>query len=232
MQIFIKNPLSGVVTVSYTEEPKQQTLSKEQQEKDDSFWDDMMNSIITHNTFMHTIIESFWLLDDIHFSETWATVYKQYVEYKKSSHDNQPEDENIHYEFEKSFLSKFIESIDNKNNQKSIQKNPHKVLDVWKTKLNPDLFSLLLWQMDFKKQSLIILETMPSDITEELYTNIYNTFVKNFRDNKLPLRSSEKEHILSEEKINFLQIQKQYCTFKKLSNNLINKNIKTKYIKI
>lgn len=229
MQIVIKlDPITGIETLTYIEEPKK--ISKEEQEKNNDFLKDILESLQIHNQFMHRIIESFWSLDVTNFSETWNTISKEYMDYKMTTRKNESED--VKNDFNKSFISKFVDSISNKDNQNLLKNNIVDVSTIWNSQLNSQLLPLLMWQMNFKEQALTVLETTSCEFTPEQYTYVYEEFIKNFRRNDLPLNSVDKDNILNEEQSNFLEIQKKYCTFKKLNDKLIDKKMKTKHIKI
>lgn len=229
MQIFInKNSITGVETITYVEEPEK--IIEKEQKKKDIFLEELLESITIHNQFMHRIIESFWSLDVTNFSETWNTISKEYMDYKMTTHKNESED--VKNDFNKSFISKFVDSISNKDNQNLLKNNIDDVSTIWNSQLNPQLLPLLIWQMNFKEQALTLLEKTSCEFTSEQYTYIYEEFIKKFRLNDLPLNSVEKDDIIKEEQTNFLEIQEKYCTFKKLNDKLISKNIKTKNVKI
>lgn len=118
------------------------------------------------------------------------------------------------------FIKSFVNSLYGENDKKLLKNNLDKVLDSFSTVFNNQLLPLLLWQLDFKKESLKLLENISSSFTIEQYDYIYDKFVKDFRRNDLPLSIVEKDAILNEEKIEFIQIQKNYCTFTKLNSSL------------
>lgn len=233
MQFLIqKDPITGIETIISINEPVEVSVevSKKEQEKNDKFLSYIFESMKIHNQFMHTIIESFWSLDIENFSETWNSVFKDYMEHKKATKENVSD--KVENDFKKSFVSKFVDSLCNKTEQNLFKSNPEQIFSIWSSQLKPELFPLLLWQMNFKEQSLIILEKVSCNFTADNYDYIFDTFIKDFRRNDLPLNLVEKDNILSEEKSNFLQIQKTYCTFKKLNDKLVDKNNKSKPSKI
>lgn len=228
MQILIqKDLITGIETVTCINEPVE--LSKEEKEKEEKLWNSMLESMRVHNQFMNKVIESFWSLDVENFSETWNSVFKDYMAYKEATKEN--ESDKVENDFKKSFVSKFVDSLSNKEKQNLFKNNLEQIFSIWSSQLNPEFFPLLVWQMNFKEQSLTLLEKVSCNFSSDNYDYIYDNFIKDFRRD-LPLSVVEKENILSEEKSNFLQIQKTYCTFKKLNDKLVDKNNKSKFSKI
>lgn len=228
--IMQKDSVTGAVTYIYEEEPKELTL--EEKQKEEKWHNEFMDSIKIHNQFMHRLLTSFWSLDNIEFNETWDTVFNEYSENKIKNNSENKKDKDIVHDFKSSFIRSFIESMHREENQKSLIKNTFQVHEMWSSQLNENVFILLVWQMNFKEQALLLLENNSCDYSGEIYEHIQQEFIRDFRQRDLPLSLGEKDKILEEEKINFLQIQKTYCTFKKLNDKLTLKNIKSKSNKI
>lgn len=230
MEIIVhKDPVTGHLTYEYKEKPKE--LSLKEKEKEEKFFNEIMESSRVHNEFMHRLTTSFWTLDKIEFKNTWETVLKEYTENREMK-DSEKTKKDIQHDFKSAFICSFIDSMHRAENQKYFKENTYQVHDVWDSQLNGDIFILLSWQLDFKEQALLLLEQNSCDYSAEVYEHIEKEFIRDFRQRDLPLSLGEKKQILEEEKNNFLQIQKNYCTFKKLNDKLIPKNIKSKAGKI
>lgn len=230
MEIIVhKDPVTGILTYEYKEEPKELTL--EEKEKEDKWFNDIMESSRIHNEFMHRLTTSFWSLNKITFKDTWKNVFTEYLRTIQIKNSEKTKKE-IQHDFKSSFIRSFIDSIHRKENQKLLKEHIYQVHDIWSSQLNGDILILLTWQMDFKEQALLLLEKNSCDYNADIYEHIEKEFIKDFRQYDLPLNLSEKRKILDEEKITFLQIQKTYCTFKKLNDKLVPKNIKIKSGKI
>lgn len=223
------DPSTGQLIYEYKEEPKK--LTPEEKEKEDAWFNDIMESSKIHNQLMHRLIDSFWTLNIQNFYNTWNEVFKEYHENKKLNHESKTEKEIIH-DFKSSFVTAFINSMHSENNINSLKDNIHETFSVWDSQLNGEVFILLVWQLNLKEHALSLLEKTSCNFNSEIYDYVQQTFIKDFRQRELPLDSMEKKEILEEEKINFLQIQKTYCTFKKLNDQLIPKNTKSKSNKI
>lgn len=230
MQIIVhQDPATGLVTHTYIEDTPVE-ISPEEKKKDDDFWDNIFESTKNDNLRKKTLQESFWELNPEKFTLTFNNIYHNYCQEKKDD-NNTTDIENLDKDFKRIFIDAFIDSLFDKDNQTKLKNNLEKVHEVWDTVINPKILTTLLWQMDFKEQSLKLLETTPSNFNSEQYDYLYD-FVKEFRSRQLPLSSLEKDNILSEEKSNYLQIQNKYNTFKKINDKLVEKNIKTKHKKI
>lgn len=230
MQITVhKDPVTGLITHTYVEDTPVE-LSPEEKEKDEKFWEDMFDSNRKYNQRKKNLHENFWKLNSKNFQEVFNTLFEDYKTTAKVE-NNEDKEENLNREFKKSFIEAFVDSLREEKNIKKLKKNLPKVLQLWEVVINPQILTVILWQMDFKEQSLKLLENNPCEVKADLYDYMYD-FVKEFRKNKLPLNSVERDNILNEEKNNFLHIQNKYNTFKKINDKLVEKNIKTKHKKI
>lgn len=233
MQIIVHKDLTtGLVTHTYIEDTPVE-LSPEEKKKNDDFWDNIFESTKNDNLRKKNLQESFWELNPEKFTLNFNNIYNNYCQ--ERNEDNKKNEskssENVDKDFKRTFINAFVDSLSDKENQKKLKNHLEKVHEVWNTAINPQILTILLWQMDFKEQSLKLLETIPSNFNSEQYDYLYD-FVKDFRSRQLPLSSLERDNILSEEKSNYLQIQNKYNTFKKLNDKLVEKNIKIKPKKI
>lgn len=232
MQITVhKDPVTGLVTHTYIEDmPVTQELSPEEKAKEKKFWEDMLESSRKHNERKKHLQKNFWKLNSSAFEKFYDNTYEEY--YKQiQTEDDDKKPEKIEQDFKKSFIEAFIDSLHEDKNKKLLKKNLAKVVESWEKQINPKVLVLMLWQLDFKEQSLTLLETMPCDFDNKHYDYFYD-FVKDFRKDSLPLSSREIEALLNEEKTTFLHIQDKYCNYKKINDKLVEKNIKTKHKKI
>jgi hypothetical protein len=178
------------------------------------------------NDVQKTLIDEFWNLNPQQFENIFHQLVQKKIKidkkYFKSNKDITDDDisDKSSKSLKEGFIKSFVNSLYGENDKKLLKNNLDKVLDSFSTVFNNQLLPLLLWQLDFKKESLKLLENISSSFTIEQYDYIYDKFVKDFRRNDLLLSIVEKDAILNEEKIEFIQIQKNYCTFTKLNSSL------------
>lgn len=197
--------------------------------RNDKVFDELLNGMAETNAVQKTLIDEFWNLNPQQFENTFHQLVQKKIEidqkYFKSNKeitDNDISDKSSK-SLKEGFIKSFVSSLYGENDKKLLKNNLDKVLDSFSTVFNNQLLPLLLWQLDFKEQSLKLLENCSCSFTIEQYDYIYDKFSKDFRRNDLPISVVEKDNILNEEKLEFIQIQKNYCTFNKLNNSLSTK---------
>ncbi len=200
--------------------------NKNNNRKNDKIFDELLNGMAETNAVQKILIDEFWNLNPQQFEKTFHQLIENKIKidqkYFKSNKDLTDDDirDKSAKSLKEGFIQSFVNSLYGENDKKIVKNNLDKVLDSFSTIFNNELLPLLLWQLDFKEQSLILLENISSFFTIEQYDYIYDKFTKDFRRNELPLSIVERDAILNEEKLEFIQIQKNYCTFNKLNNSL------------
>lgn len=188
----------------------------ESKNKEDPF-DFLLTYDVESNKIFHKLTLSIWnphtTVKD--FTQLLENQYSSYVELNKNYLNDYYETEETKKMFSKELLKKFIDSV--YDHEKKLEHHFSHIYELLHSQYKTVL-PLLFYQLDFKKEAILLLEKEKPNYSSEQYDYFFKHYCKEYR--KTIFRNTsfdfvQLDKILEKEKSIFLNIQHVYQNIEK-----------------